>query len=423
MFGTLCAPLPTAQLTAQAKHHPEIEARLSSDRKRRIETMLGSAFAPKQVPALQPDILGTIFALEELRSLDDDDPELRAECLALAWRLNPAAAGVATTRAIEEFPRHPQAAALLEVEPEAAFRLEWVEAASFAVHRRHAGWWTLTHRLGEHRDFLLDHIGSLIEDYEKSRSADALDDLWAMILILFRIDMDRHRLEYHALWCRVMDLPLPRHSLSPEQTFEDVKSDHELLADLSAVFAIWGVKAANGARTLHFAHRKAKDRASARSVRTQLAERAATLSPSNANNFDVDWAAMIKLRRDLVRDRQFSVNYRPSQGGIPLPELMKELVELALSRNLFGRTIDYRVDPADEDLSVLSRSFSADIERGYMLVENGIHNWSEPLARDIIAAIHRDLAAEEFELIREEFLATANELLSAAAASRNAANG
>jgi hypothetical protein len=423
MLGTLCAPLPLADLNTEARHQPALLTPMTSGQTRRMEKTIGAQFRPRHVPSLQPDILGTLFVLEEFQSLDNDDPALKAYFVTLAWRLNSVAVGLAAKRAIEEFPRHPQAGALLDVEPHPSAFAAWAEAASFAIEQKYPDRAKVFARIREHRGSLIEHIERLIMRYEASLSASSLDSLWSILATLFTVDLHLHRMGYDALWHRVLALPLPRHSLSNEQNFESARKNPALLANLDAVFAVWGVNATRTARLLHSEHRKVKDRNSAKLVRQALAKRAATLSPQNGTNFDGKWLGEIQLRRSICRRRQFGRRYRPSQGGILLSEMQKEVAYHAHEKEVLLRKPSYSPPCDQAERAVIHLQFSADIELGYMLIENQMHKMSEPYAREIVAALKRDLDDPECIAIQQELLMIANEFFRAAttAASANSA--
>lgn len=365
-LGTLCAPLTTAGLTTAAKMGFPVEAKLDSRRKRRIGTMLGLPPVATTIPSLQPDILGTMFVLNELQQLSGDDPELHGRCIAVAWELQPDGVRTAARRAVEEFIDHPETAALLSLAPDAPAVLQpWADAAAFAVQRRHPA-----------RHPLLEQLA---ERYSSSRDASVLDDLWSAARSIIGEATDERRVQHDRLWNRLMALPLPHHSLLAGRSFSDVGDNRTLLANLPAVFAIWGVKATEAGRRLYFAHRRAKDRGAAKAIVRMLAGKASLLSSDCASNFDGNWLEYMSRRRVIVRQRALARTYRPTvTGGRPVTDAIKGVIEYALDKGFF-LPLDWisHMDFEEPDaMEVLRLQIGADIEFCHMLAESESLSWS-----------------------------------------------
>lgn len=413
LLGTLCAPLATARLSSQAKHQP-LGIRLSKDQRARVAEMLGTTFPDKEVPALKPDILGLMFVLEELEAQNNNDPDKRADCVRLAWRLDAVAMSVSAQRAVEDLTQHPQVASLLDIEIADGYRWEWIQAGSLAVEKRVAGCRGILTRLREQRDYMRKRVEQFIRDYKQFLDATRLEELWRSIATLFLLQADGCRDEDDALWLRAIALPLPTGSLLPGKTFEDVDFDTQVQVDLLAVFATWAMRATNAAQLLHDAHRKAKDRVRARLVRDALANKAARLSADNADNFDARWDAHVDMRRHLLRQRRFDDRYRPSQGGRLLSEGQVKLVRHARAGQVFDGPIELRTDPLVDDTKSLREAFDVYLGHGYMYVENDMRDEAIEFVGNILNALERDLTDPEFEATKQQFMRAANRLKEAA---------
>ena len=165
-FGTLCEPFSLKDLTAVAQRGAPFEKKLGAAQKRRIGAMLGVGPVTKMVPSLKPDILGTMFVLDELQSLRDDDSDLYNRCISVAWEQNPDGVKTSTRRAVEEFAHHPEAAALIMLAPDApAIAPAWSDVAAYAIKRQLEGWSEL--------------IEQMIQRYESSLDAVVYGELWS----------------------------------------------------------------------------------------------------------------------------------------------------------------------------------------------------------------------------------------------------
>jgi hypothetical protein len=243
-------------------------------------------------------------------------------------------------------------------------------------------------------------------------------DLWHAVRLRVGEAIDEHRLDGDRLWKRAMALRLPRHTLLPGESLDDVKYDNERLRDLAGVLAIWGRDAAGTARQLYLAHRRAKDRSAAKSVVHTLAAKAALLSENVSSNLNGQWASYTKRRRAVSKLRGMIRTFREAARTRGLEDVKagNELLAHAMDRDFFTLSDrDYEVSPDNSELlEVVRREMSVDLDYGRMLLENNIYPWGKRYADTLYEKFHKAFKQPGAEQLQCEFAASAGSLLAAA---------